>query len=83
MAGGGVVRLAVVWAMLEHCLGEYERRQSDHHWRVTKSGRIFPRLPLGKHGKRENPEIAKGHVRKLARFFGIEECAETFFASNP
>jgi hypothetical protein len=86
MGGGGVVKLSLVWAMLDHCIGatNYTRRESAHHWRVTRTsdGRLFPRLPLGPHGKRTDPEIEKGHVRKMARFFLIEDCAENYFAAN-
>lgn len=64
--------------MLEHCLGTFEKRKSDHHWRITKGDKIYPRLPLGPHGSRENPEIEKGHVRQMARFFGIYDCAQKF-----
>lgn len=69
-----LLTLKVIWEALDHCAPGYEARKSLHHWRVTYQGRTFPTLPLGKHGRRENPEIEVGHVRKMARFLDIEEC---------
>lgn len=46
-----------------------------HNW-VTYQGKTYRGLPLGKHGKRENPEIQAGHVKRMARFLGILPCAQ-------
>lgn len=73
--GSGTVRLKLIWAMLDHCLPGYERRQSKHHWRISFGGLIYRSLPLGGHGKRKNPEIQLGHVNRLMRYFnGVFEC---------
>jgi len=42
------------------------------HW----NGRTYRDLPLGKHGARQNPEIQIGHVKRMARFFEILDCAK-------
>lgn len=81
MGGGGVIRLSVIWAALDHCLAGHEKRETDHHWRITMGERTYPRLPVGGHGERD-PEIQKGHLRRLVRFFGIEACVEEFLASR-
>ena len=36
-------------------------------------------LPLGKHGRRENPEIQPGKVKGMARHFSAYDCAKAFF----
>lgn len=38
-----------------------------HNYVVNYNGRSFPRLPLGSHGKRENPGIQVGHVKQMVR----------------
>lgn len=78
MGSTGTVRLKDIWAMLEHCAPGYSVRSTDHNWRVTFGPLVYPTLPLGPHGRRENPEIELGHVRRMARFLGILECAKAF-----
>lgn len=74
-----VVRLDDVWRMLDHCLPGYTAAEKPHHWSVRHQGRVYPRLPLGPHGRRHNPEIEAGHVRSLVRFFGIpRDCYAAF-----
>jgi len=76
VGSSGTVALADVWAMLEHCAPGYWKKSTDHHWRIGFDERLYPSLPLGAHGTRKNPEIQIGHVRKMARFLGILECAK-------
>jgi hypothetical protein len=76
MGSSGRVPLSEIWAMLDACAPGYGRKPTKHHWRVTANGQIFPALPLGEHGARKDPEIQVGHVRKMARHFGILECAK-------
>jgi hypothetical protein len=41
------------------------------------SGRTYPSLPTGQHGRRPGRgEIQKKHVKDLAEFFGILDCAK-------
>jgi hypothetical protein len=75
LGSSGTVRLSDLWAMLDVCLPGYTKKATDHHWRVTCGTRTFPALPLGEHGKRQNPPIQVGHARKLVRFFDIMTCA--------
>lgn len=63
--------------MLDECAPKYTKRAGPHLWCIRWNGKVYPSLPLGPHGRRENPEIQIGHVRKMARFLGILECAET------
>jgi len=81
MGPSRLIQLERVWRMLDECLPGYERRATDHHHRITApDGRIYPSLPLGAHGRRQNAEIQVGHVRSMARFFEIEECARRVLA---
>ncbi len=49
-------------------------------WVLDAKGRTYRGLPRGKHGKtRANPEIEVQHAIKMARFFGIENCAKGYF----
>lgn len=62
--------------MLDECAPGAVIESKPHknwvHWR----GRTYWSLPLGKHGNRQNPEIQVGHVKKMARFFEILDCAK-------
>lgn len=69
-----LIRLNIVWELLDHCAPGYSRRQTDHHWQIRFAGKEYPTLPLGPHGRRKNPEIQVFHVRRMARFLGIEDC---------
>ena len=62
--------------MLDECApGAGIEAKKHRHW-VRYAGKTYRGLPLGRHGRRENPEIEIGHVRQLIRFLGIdEECA--------
>ena len=58
--------------MLDRCAPGHTRKARDHNYVVYYQNRSFPTLPLGKHGKRENPSIEAGHVKQLARQLGLE-----------
>ena len=78
-----LVRLDDVWRMLDHCLPGYTKLEKPHCWTVKFSGRSYPRIPLGPHGRRHNPETEAGHIRSLVRFFGIPEvCWSPFLDLN-
>jgi hypothetical protein len=70
------VRFKDIRRMLHQCApGAAIEKKKHRHW-VRYDGKIYRGLPLGRHGKRENPEIEIGHVRQLIRYFGIDEaCA--------
>lgn len=64
--------------MLSHCAPGYEKKGQTHSWCVMYNGITFPTLPLGKHGRRENPEIEIFHVKKMIRDLEIMSCAGMF-----
>jgi len=76
MPSSGTIPLNDIWAMLDACAPGYKKRQGQHNWIVTYGDRTFPRLPLGPHGKRANPQIQVGHVKQMVRLLGIEACAK-------
>lgn len=71
-----LVALNDVWKALDECLPQHTREQKLHRWwvRPHAGSREMCTLPLGPHGNRKNPDIQCGHVRYLARQFGIMEC---------
>lgn len=76
MGSSGTVALKDIWKMLAVCAPGYSAKATEHHWRVAYSGRLYPALPLGPHGKRDNPPIQIGHIKKMARTLGILDCAK-------
>jgi hypothetical protein len=81
--GRTLVTLDEVWRMLRECAPGFATRQTDHYHRVMYEGRTYPSVPLGHHGARKpgQTEIETGHVRKLARFLGIEASARRVLPS--
>lgn len=82
--GAGLAALADVWAMLDDCAAGNTKHDHDHSWCIRWRGLTYPDLPLGQHGRGRTTgraEIQLGHVRQLARQFGIEECAGQHFPS--
>jgi len=74
-----LVALNAVWEMLEQCAPGFTRRASQHYWIVSYQGRSYRTLPLGAHGRRQNPDIETGHVRALIRHLQISRtCAEQY-----
>lgn len=71
-----LILLSRVWEILDECAPGFERRATDHNWKVTYNGLTYPSLPLGKHGARKasRTEIEVGHVKGLARQLNIVEC---------
>lgn len=58
--------------MLDNCAPGHTRKAREHNYVVNYGQRSFPSLPLGKHGKRENPSIQVGHVRHMVRQLQID-----------
>lgn len=72
-----VVKLSDVWRMLDACAAGYLKKASREYWTVTFNGKCYRSLPLGQHGRRENPDIETGHVRSLIRHLEIsKDCAK-------
>ncbi len=61
--------------MLDRCAPGYTAKQMTHNWCVRYAGKTFHRLPTGKHGRRENPQIQVGHVKQMVNLFGVKDCA--------
>lgn len=79
MASTGRVLLRAVFDMLNECAPGHQITQTDHYIRVRWSGKVYPSLPRGEHGKREaRAEIQIPHVRKMVRILGIQDCAHRF-----
>lgn len=76
MGSTGLVSLKEIKKMIDDCAPgaviEFKPHKTWVHW----NGRTYWGLPLGKHGARQNPEIEIGHVKKMARFFEILDCAK-------
>ena len=76
MSSFTTVRFKHICRMLDLCAPGARIEKKKHRQWVRYQGKTYPGLPLGRHGRRENPEIEIGHVRQLIRFLGIdEECA--------
>ena len=75
MASHGTVALKSIWKMLDACAPGYTREKRPHNWCVRYNGKTFPSLPVGEHGRRENPDIQIGVVKQMIRQLGISaEC---------
>jgi hypothetical protein len=73
------VKLSEIGAMLEKCSSGSRIVEKKHrHWVLDSKGSIYRGLPRGAHGTKD-PKIELGHVRKMARHLGFEECAKSFF----
>lgn len=76
MSSFGQTPLKDVFAMLDACAPGHTRTETNHHWCVRYSGKTFPALPKGAHGK-TNPPIQNGVIKKMSRHLGILDCAKT------
>jgi hypothetical protein len=65
------IALDDVIKMLDRCAPGYTIRLANHSRVVAFNNRVYPSLP-----KFQNLEI--GHIRKMARHFGILSCAQQF-----
>lgn len=71
----GQTPLQEVWAMLDECAKGHTRSLHTHYYSIRFKDSIYPSFPKGEHGK-ANPLIENGHIRRMARFFGILHCAK-------
>jgi hypothetical protein len=76
MPSHGLVKLKTIEEMLDACAPGAVIEHRKHHTWVTAKGKTYRRLPRGEHGARSNPEIQTGHIKKMARFFDILDCAK-------
>lgn len=71
----GRFRVSLIEKVLKKCLGQFEKKIADHYIQYTANGRRYPSFPKGPHGAKD-PEIQRGHVKKLFRELGVaEDCA--------
>lgn len=75
MVSSGLVPLKAIRKMLDACAPGARIVAKKHRNWVLYKGLTFRGLPLGEHGRRENPEIEIGHVKTMARHLGILDCA--------
>lgn len=59
--------------MLDRCAPGYTRKLREHNYVVYFQNRSFPSLPLGPHGKRENPAIQIGKIKQMVRQLGLDK----------
>jgi hypothetical protein len=77
MPSTGQVPLKKIREMLEACAPGARLEAKTHHYWVYFGDRCYRGLPLGAHGARRTVEIEIGHVRKMARFLEILDCAKS------
>lgn len=67
--------------MLDACCPDWRCAESDEYYTIYWKEFVFPRLTRGSHRQRgkASAEIHLLHVRKLARRFGVMECARKYF----
>lgn len=78
MSSSGEIRHKAVWAMLEECAPGYSKLTAPrrHYWTIQYNGKTYPGFPLGTR-KSKHPTVQVGHIKKMARHFGILECAKS------
>jgi hypothetical protein len=76
MSSSGRVALSHVWAMLDACAAGHVKKASKHYWCIMYGEKTYPAFPLGEHGARKDPEIQVGHIKRMARYLGILDCAK-------
>jgi hypothetical protein len=68
-----------VLAMLTNCAPGHTVKEYTHNICICYHDLTYPALPKGEHGK-SNPPIQNGHIKRMARFFGILRCAKDFLS---
>lgn len=74
MGSFGQVPLKDVWAVLAECLPGHTITLKTHPYWIAHNNRLYASFPKGAHGK-SNPPIDVGHVKRMARYFDILDCA--------
>jgi hypothetical protein len=76
MSSTGTILISEIRAMLNLCApGHSFKAHGDHYYLVSYGRNRYPSLPRGAHGKKD-PEIQRGHVKRMVRMLDIEECAK-------
>ena len=62
--------------MLKSCAPGHIVKYREHNIAVFYDGLVYPSIPRGKHGKRDNPTIQIGHIKSLVTHLKITaDCA--------
>jgi hypothetical protein len=65
--------------MLDGCAPGHTRKLREHNYLISFRGEFYPSLPVGEHGKRENPSIQIGKVKQMVRLLELDlECVKRF-----
>lgn len=65
--------------MLDHCAPGHTRKARVHNYVVYFGGLAYPRLPLGEHGRRDNPAIQLGHIKQMVRQLKLDlDCVSRY-----
>lgn len=67
------VRFSDVERMLEECAPGYTLRLATHSRVISYNGKTYRTMP-------KFPEVELGHIRKMARYLQIMECAKRHLA---
>lgn len=65
--------------MLAHCAPEHTVKETGHYRCIRYRDKEWPNFPLGKHGgarDKGRSSIQGGHVKNMAKHFGILDCAK-------
>jgi hypothetical protein len=72
VGSAGRIRLRSIREALDQCLPGCRWEVGQHRWHVyPPNGGAKFYLPKGEHGTGDRAEIERGHVRKMARQFGV------------
>jgi len=71
MTTRGRIKLSTIARMLENCASGAELIPKKHRIWVHWNSRTYRGLPKGSHGSKD-PEIERGHVRHMVRFFDLD-----------
>lgn len=72
MSSFGQVPLQDVWAMLKACAPGHTIHETDHFYCIRYQDKTYPSFP-------KKRQVDVGHVRKMARWLGILDCAARHF----
>ena len=64
-------RYSEVERMLKKCAPSFEARRTTHGRSISYAGNTYRNFP-------KHDEIERGHIAKMARHFGILDCAKAF-----
>lgn len=72
MSSFGEVPLKKVLEMLDACAPGYTKKAREHNIVIYYGQHEYPSLPLGKHGKREDPGVQVGHLKNMVKALDLD-----------